>query len=551
MKKILIIGGYGGFGKRLVKRLSESGDWHIIIAGRNKEKARKLSSELKNCEPLECDRNSVNLDEIFQSVKPYIVIDAAGPFQNSHYNVVKSCIASDIHYIDLADSREFVLGIKKFDEAAQSAGVSIISGASSVPALSRAVVDKLVKGMDEVCTINISISASNRASAGNSVAHAILNNIGKPLKIWRSKQWQSHTGWQMLRREKFQIGNQPIARRFTALVDVPDHEILPSSINGFPSTIFRAGPELSFQTLFLWLCSWPVKWRWIKSLSSLSKFLLPLQSLTSFLGSDTSFMKIEVKGYNDNQAMLKRWTLVARDDHGPDIPTFPAELIAEMLVNRSLKKGAYHASGLLKLEQFDLKFNGYSIETQIDEENYSTLYQRVMGDEYQKLSPAVQSLHRVFGNEGASGKASVKRGTSFLSKCVALVGGFPPAGNYNILMDFVEDDGVESWTRNFYNETGHHKFTSHLSQSGHYLIERFGPMRFYFDIYSLDGALIMDIKKWSIFNIPMPLFLGPKPVATESQITEGPEKGSFCFDVQILMPLIGEVVHYKGSLNRL
>jgi hypothetical protein len=45
--------------------------------------------------------------------------------------------------VDLADGRDFVCGIDVLDPQAKAAGVLLLSGASSVPALSSAVVDAL------------------------------------------------------------------------------------------------------------------------------------------------------------------------------------------------------------------------------------------------------------------------------------------------------------------------------------------------------------------------------------------------------------------------
>lgn len=61
-----------------------------------------------------------------------------------------ACIAAGVHYIDIADSREFVCGIEELDAAAKDAGVVLLSGASSVPALSGAAVRHLAGGMDKV-----------------------------------------------------------------------------------------------------------------------------------------------------------------------------------------------------------------------------------------------------------------------------------------------------------------------------------------------------------------------------------------------------------------
>lgn len=50
------------------------------------------------------------------------------------------CIESGVNYIDLADGRYFVGGMAgKFNDRAVEKGVTVVTGASSVPGLSSAV----------------------------------------------------------------------------------------------------------------------------------------------------------------------------------------------------------------------------------------------------------------------------------------------------------------------------------------------------------------------------------------------------------------------------
>lgn len=70
-----------------------------------------------------------------------------------------------MHYVAIADSRDFVCSIRTLDEAAEAAGVVVLSGASSVPALSGAVVRHLARGIDKVRAVEMAISASNKVTA--------------------------------------------------------------------------------------------------------------------------------------------------------------------------------------------------------------------------------------------------------------------------------------------------------------------------------------------------------------------------------------------------
>jgi len=326
MKRVLVIGGYGGFGARLSRRLAEAG-FHVLVAGRNGKKAARFAATLPGAEPVVADRGA-DLAPVFDACRPDLVIDAAGPFQASAYGVPLACIAARIPYLDLADARGFVTGIGALDEAARPAGVAVIAGASTAPALTGAVARHLAAGLDRVDKVDIALSASNRATAGASIAAAILSYVGRPVRLWRGGRWTQGHGWQELRRERLRAGGFALPPRWVALIDVPDHDLLPAMLPGRPALAFRAGNEFGFQMLFLWLASWPVRWGWMRSLSGAARWLLPLQRLTLWAGSDRSGMSVTLTGRRGEVAVERRWTLVAVDGDGPEIPTLAAAMLA-------------------------------------------------------------------------------------------------------------------------------------------------------------------------------------------------------------------------------
>src|SRR6185295_19278824 len=118
-------------------------------------------------------------------------------------------------------------GIGALDAAAQAAGVVVISGASSLPALSAAVCDRLAAGLDRVRAIDAALSAGNRIAGGVSVTRAILSYVGKPVRLWRGQAWRHGFGWQEMGRIVFRVGGGAALRRRVAICDVPDLTLLP------------------------------------------------------------------------------------------------------------------------------------------------------------------------------------------------------------------------------------------------------------------------------------------------------------------------------------
>ena len=119
-----------------------------------------------------------------RNAAPDIVVDASGPFQiyGDAYRMVRACLALGVGYLDLADGSEFVKGIAAFDAEAKARGVFVLSGVSSFPVLTAAVVRHLSGGMSRVDTVSGGIAPSPHANVGLNVIRAIASYAGKPIE---------------------------------------------------------------------------------------------------------------------------------------------------------------------------------------------------------------------------------------------------------------------------------------------------------------------------------------------------------------------------------
>lgn len=176
---VLILGGYGSFGKLISQRLSKNPNIQLTIAGRDLQKASQLAQQL-DCSHAMIDVYSTELKTRLAELKPDTVIHTCGPYQTQRdYHVAKTCIDLQMNYIDLADSREFVKGISKLDEEAKQEGVVVISGASSVPGMS-CVIDHYQKEFSELHEIQHSISPGNvNSPKGIATIKSVLSYCGK------------------------------------------------------------------------------------------------------------------------------------------------------------------------------------------------------------------------------------------------------------------------------------------------------------------------------------------------------------------------------------
>jgi hypothetical protein len=538
---ILVIGGYGGFGGRLARRLAAVGH-HVLVGGRDLKQATRFCENIPGTEPAVVDRDG-DVAAALARLEPDLVIDAAGPFQHSHFEVPLACIAANVPYLDLADAREFVTGISALNVIAGEVRVPIVSGASSAPGLTGAVVRKLAEGMERVTSVDIALSAANRATGGHSVVAAILSYIGQRVPIWRAGRWSHAYGWQEMRREDFVFADGTGLRgRLVALADLPDCELLPSLLPGRPAVAFRAGTEFGFQMRALWLASWAVRWGWVKSLGNSARWLLPLYRLTCRWGGERSAMNVTLAGTVGGRRLERCWTIVAEQGEGVEVPTLTAELLAGDILAGRLPAGARNAASLMSLDRYGPLLSELAVRHEIRERTLpSPLYERVMGAPFQRLPSAVRTMHELCDG-GAAGQGKVERGRNLAARLVGALMRFPPEGTWPLHVTFAEHEGRERWTRDFAG----HRFSSELSRHGNLLVERFGPIRFFFALHAREGSLDMVLRRWTLFGLPMPLALAPKIRAEERE-----QGGRFRFDVEASLPGIGRIVRYSGWLRPL
>lgn len=351
MNKILILGGYGNFGRRITTSLAKSG-YPIVIAGRHLEKAnqcaRKIKTEFPDAvvETAQIDINK-NLAAQLSATGPGVVINTCGPFQDRDYAAAECCITHNIHYIDLADARDYVTGITALDQRARNAGVLIVSGASTVPGLSTAVLEAYKDQFSEINSLRYGISPGHKIDLGLATAKSLLSYIGKPLKpfVGQSKPY----GWQQSYQQTF----PEIGKRWMSQCDVPDLDLLPSRY-GINSIQFSAGMELGIVHWSLWALGWLRRLGLPLNLPSFAPLLLHLKRWLNWLGTSYGGMHITIHGEDLNkQPKTIEWFVIARNGDGPNIPTIPAIILAKKLASNSLNlTGAMPCVGLVTLSEY-------------------------------------------------------------------------------------------------------------------------------------------------------------------------------------------------------
>lgn len=174
--RVVLIGASGVFGSRIARRLCGDPRFEVVLVGRRRAALDELVERLdaSNACVATLDVEAEDFPHTLAHLKPQLVIHTAGPFQNRDYRVAEACLDCDSDYVDLADARSFVSGIRCLHDRAMHTGRLVISGASSVPALSSAVVDALFPKFETLDSIEHAISPGNRTPRGDATVASIL-----------------------------------------------------------------------------------------------------------------------------------------------------------------------------------------------------------------------------------------------------------------------------------------------------------------------------------------------------------------------------------------
>ena len=547
--RVLVVGGTGAFGERLVAGLLATTGFDVLVAGRNEQRLDTLVGRCNGpggrarAASLALDALNVTADTL-RATGAFAVVDAAGPYQGGDHRLAQAAIAAGLHTIDLADARDFVAGFTALDAAAKAAGVVALTGASSTPALSNAALDTLTAGWSRVERVEIAIAPGNRAPRGLSVVRSILSYAGRPVRVLTDGRWGERPGWGMtVRREMPGLG-----RRWLSLSETPDLDIVPGRFRVGRSAVFRAGLELPVLHLGLLLASLPVRAGMLRSLAPLARPLRAVAVALKPFGADRGGMTVEAVGLDAaGRPVRGLWFLVAEGGDGPCVPILPALAALRALADgRLARTGASACVGVLTLGEIEAEFRELRITSGLRFERPApSLYEGVLGAAFLLLPKPLRGLHRPGWEMRAHGLARVDGPDGPLARLVAATFRFPPPTEEVLVsVEIAAVSGEERWVRDF----GGRRFASRLSASGTpgRLVERFGPLAFELDLLTgPEGVLGMPVRAWQLGPLPLPRALAPVSVATERV----DEKGRFRFDVELRLPLgLGRLVRYRGWL---
>ncbi|WP_431703239.1 saccharopine dehydrogenase family protein [Pseudomonas sp. BR20] len=356
--RVMVIGGYGNFGSIICRHLAGAPGIELVVSGRHPRKLQGKVDALKTssgrvCESWCGDAMAAGFAGVLQSMDIQLVIHTGGPFQGQSYAVAQHCIDAGVNYCDLSDCRTFVNGVGVLDAKARQAGVAVLSGCSSVPTLSSAIIDQYRYRFMRIDTIEHGISSSAKMP-GLSTIEGVLAYAGKPIKQLKQGQVHEVLGWQDLTLRRMpQLGTRVLAN-----VDVPDMDIFAGRY-GAHTLRFKAGAGLKLGGVANYLLAQALRMGIVRDHLAWAARLHRLGTWFERLGDGKSAMYIDVQGLGmHGQPLSLAVQLTALEDKGPEIPSCAAVALATKMAHGYVPEpGARPCVGEISVDEYMAAIN--------------------------------------------------------------------------------------------------------------------------------------------------------------------------------------------------
>jgi hypothetical protein len=231
--------------------------------------------------------------------------------------------------------------------------VAILSGCSSVPTLSAAIIDQHRHRFKRIDSIEHGISSSAKMP-GLSTVEGVLAYAGKPIKQLKNGQVHEVLGWQDLKLRKM----QHLGTRVLANVDVPDIDIFASRY-GAQTLSFKAGAGLKLGGVANYLLAQALRMGMVRDHAPWAARLHRWGIWFERFGDGKSAMYIDVQGIGvEGKPLSMAVQLTAMNDKGPEIPSCAAVALAAKIAQGYLPDpGARACVGEITVDEYMAALN--------------------------------------------------------------------------------------------------------------------------------------------------------------------------------------------------
>jgi hypothetical protein len=338
LPKVVVYGGAGFFGRCVVQDLLKYSHAQIIVASRNPNANHFAGFGNRVHCYISDATNPDSVSSLLENAT--VLINCMGPYQGMGLDLLEACIRKRVHYIDVADDRDFVERAYGLKSRIEAAGILAFVGCSVVPGLSALLTRLCKRELGGLDTVRIFITPGTRFTRGIGSFECLLSTVGEPFSLPRHGKKETILGW--TERETVEFPPPIGCRTVYSVVDIADY-FTQVQLFGAETVAFKIGSE------FGWLNAGLAVVREIKrrlGLSSLRPFMAAFRSflmVASLIGTSQGGLMVEASvGGGSKRRKMK---LAAYKD--TDAHIIPALLPA--IATKSILNGEVSGRGIPSL----------------------------------------------------------------------------------------------------------------------------------------------------------------------------------------------------------
>ncbi len=179
MRRVIVLGGLGLFGQTAVEQLRQFG-------------MQPLTASRRDAADFRIDAN--NGDSIHAALRSGdVVLDAAGPFYARSTALIEAAIEIGFDVVDLNDDLGYAESVLTLKPRIAAAGIRVLSSASSVSAVSAAMVR--YSGIQLPTRVDTFLAPASRHTANVGSAMSLWRSVGRPVRVLADGHLQTRVGW--------------------------------------------------------------------------------------------------------------------------------------------------------------------------------------------------------------------------------------------------------------------------------------------------------------------------------------------------------------------
>jgi short subunit dehydrogenase-like uncharacterized protein len=250
-----MIYGANGYTGQLVAQMAKERGHNPVIAGRNQKKMEKLALELQ-LDYMAFDLTDVNI--IAEAIADMdLVFLAAGPFSQTSQPMIKACLATHTHYLDITGEIDVFETVFSYDEVARKNGIALIPGVGFDVVPSDSLAKHVYDRLPDASYLEIGIASLKWLSGGTK--KSMIEGIPIGGRIRRDGELQPYPLGIGKKRLRFMHGyydTLPIpwgdlstAYRTTAIPNIITYKVFPKSFIAMASIGAGVGQTLFNNTM--------------------------------------------------------------------------------------------------------------------------------------------------------------------------------------------------------------------------------------------------------------------------------------------------------------